>query len=131
MTASQHTDINKYIGIGRVDDEPKIKFVSKTNSYLIEFSLAVNIVDPAIPNAPATQVVHPVVVRNERLALYLKDILSQSARIYLEGQLIPFTDKTLKTNQAATVRYRIEANEIELIDKPERPTYPEDIKKIR
>lgn len=120
-------DINKTIQIGVVKEEPRIKFIPKLDAHLIEFNLTVRIKDQAIHDASSREVDFPIIVRNPRLALYLKDTLQAGARLYLEGQLIP-TPLPLKKGQPA---FRIEAREVVLIDKPQRHPYPDGIKKIR
>ena len=121
---------NKYIGIGKVDDEPSIKYVSQTESYLVEFDLEI-IKESESELAP---LVHPIVVRNENLALYLKDTLKKGMRIYLECELLTKSkqhSRTKTSNKKVEVAYYIDATEIQLIDTIQRTKYPDDIKKIR
>ncbi|MCG8671167.1 MAG: single-stranded DNA-binding protein [Pseudomonadales bacterium] len=122
---------NKYIGIGKVQDEPKIKFVSKSESYLIEFDLLIGSED----SNNSDPLVHPVIVRNENLALYLKDTLSKDMRVYVEGELLSRAQRLSTSSKTksdkAEVSYYINASEIQLIDTIQRMKYPEDIKKIR
>jgi len=131
---ADHTpkDINKFIGIGEVFGDPKVKYVPQTESCLVEFQLRSRIEDPLDPHGEPVIVDYPVVVRREKQALFLKDVLAPGIRLYVEGNLIPRPASPVasgKGKEPAT-SFHIDVREVELIDPPERPQYPEDIKRI-
>ena len=132
VTAQRLNDINKFIGIGEVFGDPKVKYVPQTESYLVEFQLRSRVEDPLDPEGDGLVVDYPVVVRREKQALFLKDVLKSGLRLYLEGNLIPrpLNPQAARAGKSAVIPYHIELKEVELIDPPERPAYPEDIKRI-
>lgn len=119
------TDITRFLGIGTVVEVPKIKYVPKTESWLVEFLLSSQVPDPLNPEGERLASVMPVAVRRQKLALYLKDVLQPGLRLYIEGTLVP---RSLGRDHSAP--YHIDLKEVELIDTPVRPEYPSDIKRI-
>ena len=129
MTTTRTADLNKYRAIGSVSGEPKVKYVQQTQSYLVEFQLESRVLDPLNEDGELLPVSHCVVARNEKLALFLKDVLQPGLRLFIEGALIPRPASPLARGEGGAA-YHIDLSEVELIDAPDRPRYPEGIKRL-
>ena len=91
----------------------------------MEFLLTCQVEDPLNPEGEPLRTTLPVAVRRQKLALFLKDTLQPGLRLYVEGTFIP---RALNREQSQP--YHIDLREVELIDTPQRPEYPSDIKRI-
>lgn len=110
--------VNKVILIGQVVNAPDIRYISKTDEHLAQFSLETE-----------PKVIHQLVCRGAQ-ALYCKDLVKQGTRLYVEGHLHYVEQRHPQIKECKWQSAQIRILSLQLIDAPERPTYPEDIKKI-
>ena len=130
MAIPPSADLNKFIAIGTVTDEPRVKYVPQRESYLVEFMLRGMIDDPVQADSQLIPADYLVIARKEKLALYLKDVLQQGMRLFIEGNLIPGPAAQKNKDGIAAAGFHIDLREVELIDRPDKPAYPEGIKRI-
>ncbi|MDX1692856.1 MAG: hypothetical protein R3208_03765 [Ketobacteraceae bacterium] len=122
--------LNKFLAIGTVDSDPRVKYVPRTQSYLVEFVLNSQIEDPLLVDGELLAVSYTVVARREKLALYLKDVLQPGLRLFIEGTLVPRPAAPPAKDHRNQPGFHVDLKEVELIDTPDKPEYPQNIKRL-
>ncbi|OUS30471.1 hypothetical protein A9Q99_05810 [Gammaproteobacteria bacterium 45_16_T64] len=110
--------VNKVILVGKVVSEPDIRYISKTDDHLAQFNLATK-----------EGVEHLLICRGAQ-ALYVKDLVKSGTRLYIEGELEYTEQRHPQHKDCVWQRAQVRILSLQLIDAPDRPAYPEDIKKI-
>ena len=110
--------VNKVILIGKVVNEPDIRYISKTDDHLAQFELET-----------APDIVHKLICRGAQ-ALYCKDLVKKDTRLFIEGELEYVEQRHPQVKDCCWQSAQIRIGLLQLIDAPERIAYPDDIKKI-
>lgn len=110
--------VNKVILVGKIVSEPDIRYISKTDDHLAQLTMVTG-----------DEVEHLLVCRGPQ-ALYVKDLVKQETRLYVEGELEYREQRHPQHKDCTWMQAHIRIHSLQLIDAPERAPYPEDIKKI-